>query len=72
MSKLSDGLKALINASHARPGYTRAPSNIKSIFTQLAQDAKSKDIGLPAWVTISVSIIPSLGSNIHPSNYPIY
>lgn len=55
MSKLSDGLKALISAAHARPGYTKAPSNIKSIFQQFAQDAQSRKVGFPTWVTLSTA-----------------
>lgn len=56
MSKLSQGLKALINAPFARPGYTK-PSHqtLKSTFTKLAQDASSKGVGTPAWLTFGTA-----------------
>jgi len=55
MSKLSESLKALISAAHARPGTVRAPSNIRAVYTGIADDAAAKSVGLPAWLTISVS-----------------
>lgn len=54
MPKLSDAVKALINAGHARPGYTRAGAQVKPALERLANDAHQKKVGLPAWVTVSV------------------
>ena len=54
MPKPSDAVKALINASHAKPGYTRAGAPVKPAIERLASDAREKKVGLPAWVTLSV------------------
>lgn len=62
MSKLSEGLKALINAPFARPGYTKPASNIRSIFQQLSQDAQSRGVGTPAWVTFSTATAMTMNS----------
>ncbi|GAP86971.1 putative mitochondrial protein [Rosellinia necatrix] len=56
MSKLTDAVKALINASHARPGYTRAGAQVKPALELLASDAQEKNVGLPAWVTVSTAV----------------
>jgi hypothetical protein len=55
MPKLSDAVKALINASRAKPGYTRAGPHVEPALERLAKDAGEKKVGLPAWVTVSVS-----------------
>lgn len=54
MSKLSEAVKALINAGHAKPGYTRASAQTKPALERFASDAHEKKVGLPAWVTVSV------------------
>lgn len=54
MSKLSDAVKALINAGHARPGYTRASAQVQPALARFASDAAERNVGLPAWVTVSV------------------
>ncbi|KAI1172013.1 hypothetical protein F4777DRAFT_25653 [Nemania sp. FL0916] len=56
MSKLSDAVKALINAGHALPGYTRAGAQVRPALERLASDAGEKGIGLPAWVTVSTAV----------------
>lgn len=56
MSKLSPSLKQLINAPFAKPGAIPAPKNIRRVFENVAQDAASKDVGTPAWLSIAVSI----------------
>lgn len=56
MSKLSEAVKALINAAHAKPGYTRAGAHTKPALERFASDAHEKMIGLPAWVTISTAV----------------
>ncbi|KAI5856744.1 mitochondrial protein [Durotheca rogersii] len=60
MSKLSDAVKALINASHARPGYTPAPDAATTTIAQFASDAAVKKVGLPAWVTLSTAVSATL------------
>ncbi|KAI1340232.1 hypothetical protein F5Y15DRAFT_415119 [Xylariaceae sp. FL0016] len=60
MSKLSDAVKALINASHARPGYTKASSQVQPALARLADDAASKKVGLPAWITLSTAVSATL------------
>jgi hypothetical protein len=57
MSKLSEPLKALINASHARPNTLPAPRHIASVYERVANGAKEKGVGLKAWLTASVSIL---------------
>lgn len=54
MSKLTDAVKALINASHASPGYTRASAEVQPALAKFASAAAEKKVGLPAWVTLSV------------------
>lgn len=54
MSKLSQPLKQLISASHARPNTLPAPKNIKSVFQKIAESAKEKKVGTPAWLTLAV------------------
>lgn len=60
MSKLSEAVKALINAGHARPGYTRAGVQVKPALERLASDAHEKKVGLPAWVTVSTAVSATL------------
>lgn len=55
MSKLSDSLKTFINAAHARPNTTPAPKHIRSVYEKIARDAGNKEVGLPAWLSASVS-----------------
>ena len=55
MSKLSNGLKALINNPSARPGTVPAPRNIQSVFHKIQQDAQSNHVSQPSWVAVSVS-----------------
>lgn len=54
MSKLSDAVKALINAPAARPSFTPATARVRPALTHLASDAAERRVGLPAWVTLSV------------------
>ncbi|TRX93552.1 hypothetical protein FHL15_005524 [Xylaria flabelliformis] len=56
MSRLSDAVKALIHAGHAKPGYTRAGAQVKPALERLANDAHQKKVGLPAWVTVSTAV----------------
>ena len=62
MSKLSEPLKALINAAHAKPHTLPAPKNIASVYDRFATDAAAKKVGLPEWLTASVSSIVTLFS----------
>lgn len=56
MSKLSPSLKALISASHAKPGPIPAPSNIRSVYEGIAKSAASKNVGTPAWLSVAVCV----------------
>jgi hypothetical protein len=62
MSKLSGALKALINASHARPGTLPAPKHIATVYDGIATDAASKNVGLPAWLTLSTAVTMTMNS----------
>jgi hypothetical protein len=62
MSKLSGALKALINASHARPGTLPAPKHIATVYDGIATDAVSKNVGLPAWLTLSTAATMTMNS----------
>ncbi|KAK7525482.1 uncharacterized protein IWZ02DRAFT_418175 [Phyllosticta citriasiana] len=62
MSKLSEPLKALINARFALPDVTPAPKSIHSVFERIARDAASKDVGVPAWLTIATATSMTLNS----------
>jgi hypothetical protein len=55
MSKLSQPLKALIGASFARPNTLPASPQIRSVYEKLRKEAAAKDVGSPAWLTLSVS-----------------
>lgn len=59
MSKLSEPLKALINAAHAKPNTLPAPRNIRSVYEKIASNAAAKKVGMPAWLTASVSTLHS-------------
>ncbi|KAK6827568.1 hypothetical protein PG987_010909 [Apiospora arundinis] len=56
MSKLSDAVKALINASHAAPGITKASPQVQPALKRFAEDAHKKQVGLPSWVSISTAV----------------
>jgi hypothetical protein len=55
MSKLSSSLKALISAPFARPNTLPATPRIRSVYKQLRDEASAKNVGAPAWLTLSVS-----------------
>ncbi|KAK8128670.1 hypothetical protein PG984_009778 [Apiospora sp. TS-2023a] len=56
MAKLSDAVKALINASHAAPGITKASPQVLPALKRFAEDAQKKQVGLPSWVTVSTAV----------------
>ncbi|KAK7958062.1 hypothetical protein PG988_012910 [Apiospora saccharicola] len=56
MAKLSDAVKALINASHAAPGITKASPQVLPALKRFAEDAQQKQVGLPSWVTVSTAV----------------
>ncbi|KAI0173149.1 mitochondrial protein [Hypoxylon sp. FL1284] len=60
MSKLSEAVKTLINASHAKPGYTPSSPGVKDALKQFATNAAEKEVGLPAWVTLSTAVSATL------------
>ncbi|KAK5170335.1 uncharacterized protein LTR77_004922 [Saxophila tyrrhenica] len=62
MSKLSEPLKALINASHAKPNTLPAPRHIASVYERVANGAREKGVGLKAWLTASAAATFTLNS----------
>ncbi|KAK5136682.1 hypothetical protein LTR08_002335 [Meristemomyces frigidus] len=62
MTKLSDPLKAFINAAHARPNTTPAPRQIASVYERIAKDAGGKGVGVPAWLTASTAVTMTMNS----------
>ncbi len=59
MSKLSQSLKALIAAPHARPNTLPASKSIRSAYERIRDEAVAKNVGVPAWLALSVSISSS-------------
>ncbi|OAQ67852.1 hypothetical protein VFPPC_04184 [Pochonia chlamydosporia 170] len=68
MAKLSNSLKALINAPFARPGPTPAPAIMRDVFSAIARDAADKKIGTRPWLAISAAATFTLNS---PDSLPI-
>ncbi|KAK5108115.1 hypothetical protein LTR62_008769 [Meristemomyces frigidus] len=62
MSKLSEGLKAFINASHARPNTTPAGKTTLNVYNQIAKQAAANQVGLPAWLTATTATTMTLNS----------
>ncbi|EKG21385.1 hypothetical protein MPH_01377 [Macrophomina phaseolina MS6] len=62
MAKLSEPLKALINAGFARPGPAPAPKGIRSLFERIAQDSASKNVATPCWLTIATATSMTMNS----------
>ncbi|KAF2482808.1 hypothetical protein BDY17DRAFT_325062 [Neohortaea acidophila] len=62
MSKLSEPLKALINAAHAKPNTLPAPRNIRSVYEKIASNAAAKKVGMPAWLTASAAATFTMNS----------
>jgi hypothetical protein len=60
MSKLSEALKACINASYARPGMVAAPKHIRLVYESIQREAKENQVGIPPWLAIAVSRVPVL------------
>lgn len=54
MSKLSQPLKALINAAQSKPGTTPAPQRIISVYETIVKEAARHGVGAPAWLCASV------------------
>jgi hypothetical protein len=70
MSKLSVGLKALINSPAARPHTVPAPKNITAIYQDIQQSAKANNVSQPSWLALSVRIpLPLTNCNRIP--YPM-
>lgn len=70
MSKLSPALKALIAAAHAKPNTLPAPPQMRSVYEKLWKDAQRKEVGMPAWLCLSVSslfislLLPGVGGRM--------
>lgn len=54
MSKLSSGLKALINSPAARPKTTPAPPQIDSLYQKVQQRAQANGLSQSSWLALSV------------------
>jgi hypothetical protein len=57
MSKLSNSLKALINAPKARPNTVPASRKIQSVYQKIQQTARSNNVSRTSWLALSVSAI---------------
>ncbi|KAL2759924.1 hypothetical protein ACRALDRAFT_1027919 [Sodiomyces alcalophilus JCM 7366] len=62
MSKLSPGLKALLNAPFARPDPTPAPARIRDLFQAIARDAAKRNVGFKPWMALSSAASFTLNS----------
>jgi len=62
MSKLSSSLKALIGAPFARPNTLPASPRIRSVYEGLRNEASSKNVGAPAWLTLSTAATMTMNS----------
>ncbi|KAF1972083.1 hypothetical protein BU23DRAFT_599789 [Bimuria novae-zelandiae CBS 107.79] len=62
MSKLGAGVKALINAAHARPGPVPAPRQIQSVYKKIEEEATTHKLGRPSWLTLSTATTMTMNS----------
>lgn len=62
MSKLSASLKALIAAPYARPNTTPASPRVRQVYEAIKKEATSKNVGVPAWLSLSVCFLPLANS----------
>ncbi|KAF9884120.1 hypothetical protein FE257_002292 [Aspergillus nanangensis] len=62
MSKLSGGLKALINSPAARPNTVPAPRNILSVYQQIQQTALANNVSRPSWLALSTAATMTMNS----------
>ncbi|KAK4503212.1 hypothetical protein PRZ48_006640 [Zasmidium cellare] len=62
MSKLSEPLKAFINAAHARPNTVPAPRNILNVYEKIAKDAAKNKVGLSGWLCASTAATMTMNS----------
>lgn len=62
MSKLSSSLKALINASYARPGPIPAPRHIQTVYSKIEKEATAKKLGRPSWLALSTATTMTMNS----------
>ncbi|KAJ5118492.1 hypothetical protein N7448_010198 [Penicillium atrosanguineum] len=62
MSRLSNSLKALINAPAARPSTVPAPANISAVYSKIAQTARAKNVSQPSWLALSTAATMTMNS----------
>ncbi|CZR51314.1 probable conserved mitochondrial protein [Phialocephala subalpina] len=62
MSKLSSSLKALIAAPYARPNTLPASPHARSVYEALRSEASGKNVGTPAWLTLSTAATMTMNS----------
>ena len=72
MSKLSEPLKALINAAHSKPHTLPAPRQIGAVYSRFADDAGKRKVGLTAWLTASVRLPPSPSPDQQVANLTVH
>ncbi|KAL4922895.1 hypothetical protein BDW62DRAFT_207543 [Aspergillus aurantiobrunneus] len=62
MSKLSPGLKALINSPAARPNTIPSPRNIQSVYAKIQQTAQAKNVSQHSWLALSTAATMTMNS----------
>jgi hypothetical protein len=62
MSRLAPGLKALINAAHARPGPIPAPRHIQDVYKKIENEATAQKLGRPSWLALSTAATMTMNS----------
>lgn len=62
MSKLGASVKALINASHARPGPVPAPRQISDLYRKIEAEATAQKLGRPSWLALSTAATMTMNS----------
>jgi hypothetical protein len=62
MSKLSPSLKALISASHARPGPIPAPRHAEAVYSKIEREATAHKLGRPSWLALSTAATMTMNS----------
>ncbi|RAL13220.1 uncharacterized protein BO97DRAFT_477446 [Aspergillus homomorphus CBS 101889] len=62
MSRLSNSLKALINAPAARPNTVPAPRDMKAVYAKIQQSAQANGLSQPSWVALSAATTITMNS----------
>ncbi|KAJ5626296.1 hypothetical protein N7510_002605 [Penicillium lagena] len=62
MSKISNSLKALINAPAARPATVPAPQNIAAIYRVIQQSVRTQNVSPSSWLALSTAATMTMNS----------